>query len=75
MSDVALSLEDVLERTGMAARWEARAEARVKEKEALAIAQNMINMGFPEETIISATKLDPGKVKKLFTDTNQNLNN
>ena len=62
MSDTVRSLDDVLEVTGVAARVEARA----KERGALAIAQNLINLGLPMETVISATMLDPEKVKALY---------
>ena len=64
MSDTALSLDDVLERTGIAAKWEAKAKAT----EALGIAKNMVNAGFPFETVVSMTKLDPEKVKELFEE-------
>jgi hypothetical protein len=78
MSDSALTVEKVLEEAGLIAKWEARGEARGvvigeargeargNEKKALAIAQNMINLGFPMESIISATELDPEKVKALY---------
>jgi len=65
MSDAAKSLDEVFERTGMAARWEAKAE----ERNSLAIAQNMVNADFPMETVISMTKLDPEKVKVLYKKT------
>ena len=65
MSDAVKSLDDVFEKTGMAARWEAKAEART----ALDIAQNMVNSGFPLETVVSMTKLDPEKVKELYKGT------
>ena len=58
-----LTLDEVFEQTGMAARWEAKA----KEREALTIAQNMINLGLPMEIVISATKLDPEKLKMLLS--------
>ena len=60
MSSETLTLDQVFEETGMAARWE--------EKKALAIAQNMVNLGLPLEIIVSATKLDPEKVKALFNN-------
>ena len=47
---------------------EAAGEARGKEREALAIAQNMVNLGFPLETVVSATMLDPEKVKTMYQD-------
>ena len=62
MGDDDITLDEVIESTGLAAKWEARAE----ERKALAIAKNMVNMGFPMETIISATHLDPEKAKELY---------
>ncbi|WP_461256398.1 hypothetical protein [Treponema sp. R80B11-R83G3] len=56
----------VLEETGLAAELEARGEARGEERKSLSIAQNMIKLGFPIETVISATQLDPEKVKTLY---------
>jgi len=35
---------------------------------ALAIAQNMVKLGFPLETVGSATQLDPEKVKALVKE-------
>jgi hypothetical protein len=64
MSDATLTIEQVLEEVGWIAKWEARGEAKNKEK----IAQNMINMGLPFETIVSATQLDPEKVKALYRE-------
>ena len=66
MSNAARSLDEVFERTGLAARWEARGKAMGKESEALAIAKNMVSSGFPLETVVSMTKLDPEKVKELY---------
>jgi len=62
MSEPAKSLEDVLIRTGITAR----AEARGRTAEALEIAQNMVNLGIPFETVVSATKVDPEKVKMMY---------
>ena len=62
MSKPAKSLEEVLIRIGFAAEMEARGE----ERKALDIAQNIINMGLSFETIVSATELDPEKVKTLY---------
>ena len=39
--------------------------ARAEERKALDIAQNMANSGFPIETIVAMTKLDPEKVKAM----------
>ena len=74
MRKAAITLDEVLISSGLVARAEARAEARGvaigekkwRESEALDIAQNMINLGFPQESIVSATRLDPDKVKKLY---------
>ena len=82
MGDAALSLDDVFERTGLAAKWEARAEARGEakgeargeirgeERKAIDIAKNMIKMGLPKETIVTATGLKQKKVKELFKEVN-----
>ena len=67
MSKTVTSLDDVLEEAGLTAKWEARGEAVGEERKALKIAQNMVNLGLPFETVISATGLDPDKVKELFT--------
>jgi len=73
-----LTIEKVLEDAGWIARWEARGEAkgeaigeargeaRGKERMALDIARNMLNLGFPFETIVSVTQLDPEKVRALY---------
>ena len=50
----------------MSAAWEAKGEAKGKENEALTIAQKMVNSGFPLETVVSITELDPEKVKALY---------
>ena len=76
MSTAAKSLDEVFERTGMAARWEARAEARGvtigeargEQRKAIDVAKNMIDLGYPLEAIASVTKLDPEKVKELFQE-------
>jgi len=59
MKDV---FDEVMEKSGLAARMEEKGRA----KEAFDIAQNMVNLGFPIETVISATRLDPEKVKVLY---------
>jgi len=41
--------------------------AKLEESNALAIAENMMNMGLPFETIVSATMLDSEKVRCLYT--------
>ena len=62
MKKDAVTLEEVLERTG----FNARAEARAEERNSLKIARNMVASGFPPETVISMTELDPEKVKELY---------
>jgi hypothetical protein len=52
----------LMEETGLAAKWEARGE----ERKSFSIAQKMVRMGLPAETVISATELDPEKVKQLY---------
>ena len=66
MSDLTVTLEQVFEEVGYAARWEARGEARGKELGAIKIAINMIAQGLPFETIVTSTQLDPEKVKALY---------
>jgi len=72
MNSTATSLEDVLIETGVMARAEARAEARGEargeERAAFNIAENMVNLGLPLETVVAATKLDPEKVKALYNN-------
>ena len=71
-----LTVDEVFIKSGLAARWEAMGEARGeargvalgKEKEATAIAKNMIGLDLPFETVVSATKLDPEKVRELYKE-------
>ena len=65
MSSSAKTLDEVLERTGLIAEWESRGE----ERKSLKIARNMINSGFPLETVVSMTELEYEKVKALFEET------
>ena len=60
--DTALTLDQVFERTCLAARGEAIGE----ERKAFTIAKNLLNLGVPLETVASATQLDPEKVKALY---------
>ena len=66
MSSTAKSLDDVLIEIGLNAKWEAEGVVIGEERKALDIAQNMVNLGFPLETIVSVTMLDEEKVKPLF---------
>ena len=59
------TLEEIYERTGYAARIEAKGDAKGQEKKALEIAQAMIDLNLPLETIVAATKLDLKKIKAL----------
>jgi hypothetical protein len=57
MSDTALTLEQVLEETGITARAEARGKIKV--------AKNLIKMGLSLEKVVQATELDLETVKNL----------
>jgi hypothetical protein len=57
-----LTFEQALEDVGLTAKWEARGKA----EEAFAIARNMVNLGLPLETVVSATRLEPEKVKAMY---------
>jgi predicted transposase YdaD len=58
----------VFEELGLIAEWEARAE----ERKSFSIAQNLVKLGIPIETVISATQLDPEKVKTMYQQVNAN---
>jgi hypothetical protein len=64
------TLEQVLEEAGWLASWEARGraegESRGRTEGALAIAQNMVNLGLPLETVVSATQLKPEQVQGMY---------
>jgi predicted transposase YdaD len=62
----ALTIEKVFEDVGWIDKWKARGESRGRAEGAFAIAQNMVNLGLPIETVISATQLDPEKIKALY---------
>ena len=81
MSNSAKTLEEVLESTGIFAKRDAMAEERAKERavelavelaeareeaRALAIAKKMVEAGYPLETVVSMTSLEPEKVQELF---------
>ena len=67
------TLEEVFKGTEFEARIEARgrAEGKVegKAEKAFSIAQNMVKLGLPFDTIVSATQLEPEKVKALYQTT------
>jgi len=56
------AFQEVLEEVGVSAKWEAKGE----ERKAMKVAQKMINLGLPLETIVSATDLDYKKVEALY---------
>jgi hypothetical protein len=68
-----ITLEQVMINCGLAAKLEARGEVRGRTEGrtegAFAIAQNLVNMGLPFETVVSATQLEPEKVKALYGGT------
>jgi hypothetical protein len=64
-----LTIEQVIENSGLGAKLEAKGEARGRTEGAFTIAQNMVNMGLPLETVVSATRLDIEKVKPLYQRT------
>jgi hypothetical protein len=70
MSGATQTLDEILEEVGLVAKWEARGEAkgeaRGEAKEKYSIAQNMVNMGLPFDTIVAATRLDPETVRALY---------
>jgi len=57
-------LEEGMEK-GMEAGMEKGMEAGL-EKGSYIIAQNLVSLGFPLETVVSATGLDPEKVRRLY---------
>jgi len=63
---------EVMEETGLAAEFEAKGEARGEERKSFSIAQNLVKLGVPIETIISATQLAPEKVKTLYQQVEAN---
>jgi len=77
----AKSLDEVFERTGLAAKWEAKGKAlglaigeAKGDERAIKVAKNLINLGLPLETVASATELDPEKVKALYQNKVKNRN-
>jgi len=59
----------LMEEIGLAAEWEARGRAE-GERKVFGIAQNLVKLGLPIETVISATQLDPEKVRALYQTNN-----
>jgi predicted transposase YdaD len=46
--------------------WYEEGREEGREEVLFSIAQNLVKLGFPIETIITATQLDPEKVKTLY---------
>ena len=65
MAETTVTFESVLEEAGLIAKWEAKAKAEA-EARVLDIARNMLGMGMTFDTVVSATGLDPEKVKGLY---------
>ena len=69
MSDIALTLDKVLEEVGFTARMEAKAEARGEARGVAIgkeeIARNMLNSGFSAEQTAALSGLDVERVKGL----------
>jgi len=73
MSDVSYTgitgipaLDEFLEETGYIAQYEARREAKVEERKAIDIAKNLVSLGLPLETVVSATGLGIDKVEEMY---------
>jgi len=52
----------------VSAEAERQGKARGEERKAFGIARNLIKMGLPVEAVVSATELDPEKVKALYNN-------
>jgi len=65
MSTTSPTMEEVLKEAGIL--------ARVEERNSLKIARNMVDLGFPMDTVVSATQLEPEKVRALYKKEGDNL--
>jgi predicted transposase YdaD len=59
-----VTLEQVIENTGLGAKWEARGEARCKAKGKAEIARNLKKMGLTVSQIVEGTGLSPDEVAR-----------
>jgi hypothetical protein len=80
MSDIALTLDKVLENIGLTTKWEERGEERGEkrggEKKALEIAQNLLKIGgLTVEQIAEASELPLEKIRVLQTRRQRSRNN
>jgi predicted transposase YdaD len=70
MSERFSVFREIMEEAGVTAEWEAKGEVkgevRGEERKALEIAQNMVNQGYPLETVLSLTNADPEKLKVMY---------
>jgi hypothetical protein len=57
-------LDEVMEEVGLAAKWEARGEARTRQE----FAEKLIRKGWTGEEVAEMTGLDAGTVAELFGD-------
>jgi hypothetical protein len=60
------TLDEIIEGTRLAKKWRAEGRSEGRAEEAFEIAQNLVNLGLPIETVVSATRLDPEKVRTLY---------
>jgi hypothetical protein len=64
------TLDEILEGTRLAKKWRtegiAEGIAEGRAEEAFEIAQNLVDLGFPIETVVSATRLDSERVRALY---------
>jgi len=64
------TVEEVIEGTRLGKKLEDRGRAEGiaegRAEEAFEIAKNLVNLGIPFETVVSATRLDPEKVRALY---------
>jgi hypothetical protein len=74
MSDSTLTIEMVLEETGIAAKYEARGEAKGEEKARTEIARNLLDMGWTIEQTAKTSCLSPEKVQSLYVAMHGNGN-
>ena len=65
MHEGKLGIFKALEEAGWMAELEARGEARGEERKSFDIARNLIKLGLPLETVVSATGLDVERVQSL----------
>ena len=65
MGDTAITFDQIMEDVGLAAKWEARGEAKAEENKAKEIAKNLLGNGFSLEQTAQLCGLDIADVRKL----------